>query len=145
MAMTVRKAEYYYAVFDDTSGVAAGLLELFQQKGVKINAFTAFPIGRDKAQIDFFPENPNALVGALGEVGITLTGPRYAFLIQGADDLRSIVKHHEALAEEGINVVAANGVTDCGGQFGYVLWVNSPDFEKAAEILGCGAGLVSGR
>ncbi len=136
MSQSVRRAEYYYATFEDKSGVAKGLLELFQKKGVNLVAFTAFPTGPGRAQIDFFPKNPKALRTALAEVGIKLIGPKMAFLIQGADDVGAVVKHHQSLSDAGINVIAANGVSDSGGMFGYVLWVDPEDYEKAAAALG---------
>ncbi len=136
MCATVRRAEYYYATFENKSGVARGLMDLFQKKGVQLVAFTAFPTQAGLAQIDFFAEKPNALRAALAEVGVQLIGPRYAFLIQGADDIGAVVEHHKALADAGINVIAANGVTDNAGRFGYVLWVAPEDYEKAAEALG---------
>lgn len=135
MAKSVRRAEYYYALFEDKSGVGHGLLQYFEQKGVKLFAFTAFPVGRSRSQIDFFPESPKALRAAMAELGVELIGPRHAFIVQGAGSLNEIVDHHEILADAGINVIASNGVTDAGGHFGYVMWVERQDYEKAAELL----------
>ena len=44
--------------------------------------------------------------------------------------------HFDALvANAGINIHAANGVVDGTGRFGYVIWVNPADYDKAAEAL----------
>ena len=66
-----------------------------------------------------------------------MIGPRKAFLIQGEDTVGALVEQHVHLAAAGINVYAANGVSDGKGLFGYVLWVAPDAYEKAAEILGC--------
>jgi hypothetical protein len=74
---------------------------------------------------------------AFANTGDGLVGPRKAFLIQGEDTIGVLVSHHTRLAQAGINVYAANGASDGKSRFGYVLWVDPSEYEKAAEILGC--------
>ena len=136
MNVAVKRAEYFYAVVDDRSGVAYGLLELFRQNGVDLVAFTAFPAGAGQSQIDFFPESGKKLKACLADVGISIVGPKKAFMVQGVSDIGALVEQHRKLMEAGINVHAANGVTDGKGRFGYVMWVAPDDYEKAAEVLG---------
>jgi len=137
MPLSVRRAKYYYAVVDDQPGKGVGLLGKLRVEGINLLAFTTFPIGNGKAQLDFFSDTPDRLKRALDEEGIRLEGPRRAFLIQGEDTVGALVEHHVHLAQAGINVYAANGASDGKGRFGYVLWVKPDDFEKAADILGC--------
>ena len=136
MAIKVTKAEYHYAVVNDQSGVAAGLFKLFKQNDVNLLAFHAFPAGNNLSQIDFFPKNPKRFGAILAESGVKLTGPNYAFLLQGVDSLGAITEHHELLAKAEINVRASSGVVDGEGHFGYIIWVKPEDYDKAAEILG---------
>jgi hypothetical protein len=136
MAETVRKVEYYYATVSDKPGEGRRLLEHLSEKGVNLVAFTAFPIGGDQAQLDFFPENPEQLQKAAADAGITLVGPKKAFLIQGEDRVGALHEHHLKLSNAGINVHAANGVCNGSGRFGYVLWVKPEDYEAAARALG---------
>ena len=136
MAETVRKVEYYYATVSDKPGEGRRLLEHLREKGVNLVAFTAFPIGGDQAQLDFFPENPEQLQKAAADAGITLVGPKKAFLIQGEDRVGALHEHHLKLSNAGINVHAANGVCDGSGRFGYVLWVKPEKYEAAARALG---------
>lgn len=137
MAGEVRLIEYYYANVDDMSGVAFHLLEIMQRKKVNLTAVLTFPVSNGRAQIDFFPESPDALRAAMAEVGIGLTGPRHAFIIQGADHAGAMTEHYKDLAEAKINVVAAFGVTDGRGRFGYIVFVDKRQFKTAAEVLGC--------
>ena len=136
MAETVRKVEYFYATVSDKPGEGRRLLEHLSEKGVNLVAFTAFPISGNQAQLDFFPENPEQLQKVAADAGITLVGPKKAFLIQGEDRVGVLHEHHLKLSNAGINVHAANGVCDGSGRFGYVLWVKPEDYEAAARALG---------
>ena len=136
MAETVRKVEYFYTTVSDKPGEGRRLLEHLSEKGVNLVAFTAFPIGGDQAQLDFFPESTEQLQKAAADAGITLVGPKKAFLIQGEDRVGALHEHHLKLSNAGINVHAANGVCNGSGRFGYVLWVKPENYEAAARALG---------
>ncbi len=136
MAVTVHRAEYFYATVEDKPGEGRKLLEFCSAHGVNLWNFTAFPVGEGKAQLDFFPEVPQKLQMAAEEAGVTLVGPKKAFLVQGEDRLSVLVEYHLRLSDAGINVYAANGTCDGRGGFGYVLWVRPEDYERAAAALG---------
>jgi hypothetical protein len=137
MPLAVRRAKYYYAIVDDKPGMGVELLAKLRVSGVSLLAFTTFPLENGKSQLDFFADSPDKLRRTLAEEGIDLVGPKKAFLVQGEDTVGALVEHHVHLAQAGINVLAANGVSDGKGRFGYVIWVSPEHFEKAAEILGC--------
>jgi hypothetical protein len=136
MAETIKKVEYYYAIVENRPGEARKLLEFCSAHAVNLTNLTAFPIANGKAQIDFFPEDVEALKMAVEEAGIPLIGPKKAFLIQGDDRIGVLVEYHLRLVNAGINVYAANGTNDGRGGFGYVLWVKPKDYDKAAKALG---------
>jgi len=135
MADTVRTVDYFYAIVGDQPGEARRLVEHLSEHGVSLVAFTAFPIGDGKSQLDFFADNPKKLQAAASDAGIELVGPKRAFLIQGEDRVGALHGYHLKLANANINVHAANGVSSGGGRFGYVLWVAPADLERAAEVL----------
>lgn len=136
MAEKIRTIDYYYATVEDRPGEGRKLLEFLSAYSVNLVAFTAFPAGGGRAQLDFFPEDSDLLKKAAAEAGIPLVGPKKAFLIQGADRTGVLVEYHLRLADAGINVYASNGVNDGSGRFGYVLWTEPNDYEKAAQTLG---------
>lgn len=136
MAGTVRVVEYYYATVEDKPGEARRLLGFCSAHGVDLVNLTVFPVGKGRAQMDFFPKDAEKLKSAAQEAGIPLVGPKKAFLIQGADHPGVLVDHHLRLAYAGVNVYAANGTSDGRGGFGFILWVRPEDFEKAAKALG---------
>lgn len=136
MADTVREVDYFYAVVADQPGEARKLLEFCSAHGVNLHNFTAFPVGEGKSQLDFFPEVPGLLKQAADEAGVNLIGPRKAFLIQGDERIGVLVEYYLRLADAGINVYAANGSSGGQRRFGYVLWVNPGEYDKAARLLG---------
>ena len=136
MTEAVQRGEYYYSIVENKPGVLYRLLDHFQERGVGFFAFTAFPLPGNKSQLDFFPIDSQQFLGAAREAGLSMIGPRSAFVVQGEDTTGAVVSYHERLAAAGINVHAANGVSDGRGGFGYVLWVKPEDYEEAARQVG---------
>lgn len=135
MAATVKEVEYYYALVADKPGEGRKLLEFMSEKAVNLLAFTAFPAGGGKSQLDFFPADPELLKKAAEDADIKLVGPKKAFLIQGEDCIGALYEFHLKLSNADINIHASNGVVDGTGRFGYVIWVNPADYEKASTVL----------
>jgi hypothetical protein len=135
MPDTVQIVDYFYAVVGDRPGEARRLLEHMSEKGVNLLAFTAFPVEGNKTQLDFFPDNAQALQDAASEAGIKLVGPKKGILVQGDDRVGALHDHHLKLANANINVHAANGVANGAGRYGYIIWVSPADVQKAAEVL----------
>jgi len=136
MADAVRAIEYFNAIVGDQPGEGRRLLEHLSEKGVNLIAFTAFPISANQTQLDFIPESPEKLKSAAVDAGITLIGPKKAFLVQGQDRGGALHEHHLTLANAGVNVHAANGVCDGQGRFGFVLWVKPEEHLEAAKAFG---------
>jgi hypothetical protein len=136
MPLSVRSVEYYYVLVHDRPGQATELLKLLHEGGVDVLAFGILPTGPTHTQLMIFPEEPNQLLATTKRANLELTGPQHALLVQGDDELATLVDIHQKLAEAGINVYAANGVIDSSGHFGYVLFVRPEDFKKAATVAG---------
>ena len=62
MAVTIRRVEYYYIIVEDRPGEGARIFAALKNANVNLVAFTAFPVGVGKTQLDFFPENGNQRV-----------------------------------------------------------------------------------
>jgi hypothetical protein len=135
MPSTIKEVEYYYSLVADKPGEARKLLEFLSERQVNLLAFTAFPVGGDQSQLDFFPTDPEHLKKAAGDANIALIGPKKAFLIQGEDRIGALYDFHLKLSNAGINIHASNGVVDGTGRFGYVVWVNPGDYENASAAL----------
>ncbi len=136
MGLAIKCVEYYYTTVDDKHGKAYWLLEHLRQQRVNLTAFTVFPLGGNRSQMDFVADNTENLQSAASAAGVQLTGPKRAFLVQGKDNVGAIVELHQRLSQSGIGVHAASGVNDGEGRFGYVFWVKPGTFDKAAAALG---------
>jgi hypothetical protein len=136
MADTVRSIEYYYATVPDAPGEGQRILSALKDNGVNLLAFLAFPLGGGQSQIDLVPEDPQALRESAERAGVTLSGAKRAFLIQGDDRVGAVADTTAKLAEANINLTAAAATGAGSGRFGMILWVAAADYEKAAEALG---------
>ena len=135
MLSSIQEVDYYYTVLADKPGEARKLLEFLSEKMVNLLALTAFPVGDGKSQIDMFPADAEALKNAADDAMIPLIGPKKAFLLQGEDRIGALYDFHLKLSTAGINIYACNGVVDGTGRFGYVIWVDPAEYEKASEVL----------
>jgi len=136
MAYTIRRAEYFYATVEDQPGEAYRLLTYLASLGVNLLAFTAIPVGPVRTQLTLFPADSPQLKDAAAKSGLAVDGPYTALLVQGDDELGAFAAIHEKLYQAGVNVYASSGVTDGGGSFGYVLYIRSDEFGRAAGALG---------
>ena len=135
MSIRIRRVEYFHATVKDSVGAGYQLLSEFADEGVNFVAFNAVPIGPVNIQMVLFPEKPELLLRAAGKLGVVLTEPQQALLVQGDDRLGTLAEIHRKLFDNGINVYASSGVTSGEGSFGYVVYVKPEDFEKAANTL----------
>ena len=136
MAHTIRRVEYFYTTVRDEPGEAYKLLARLAELGFNLLAFTAVPVGLMQTQLTIFPEHPRKLAAEAGKAKLKLEGPHPALLVQGDDRLGAVAEIHERVYQAGVNVYTASGVTDGRGGFGYVLYVRTDDFERAAQALG---------
>lgn len=136
MALSIRRVSYFRATVHDRPGEAYQILSTLTGAGVNLLVFSSIPVGGDNTQLTLFPEDVDQLAGAAEKVGVPLTGPESALLIQGDDRLGALADIHSCLFDAGVNVFASNGVTDGRGGFGYVVHVRPADFERAATALG---------
>jgi hypothetical protein len=132
----IRVVDCYYVTVYDRPGEASKLLEHISECGLNLTAFSAVPAGTDETQISLVTDEPDTLKEAAKKAGASLSGPKRGFLIQGADRIGALHSHHLALSNAGVNVYSSSGVCDGTGRFGFILWVEAGDFEKAAVALG---------
>ena len=135
MAYKIRRIDYFQATVKDQPGEAYQLLSQLADLGVNLLALTMVPMGPMATQITFFPENSHGLMHAASQAKLPLNGPRRALMIQGDDVLGALVDVHARLASAGVNVFAANGISDGVGHYCYILHVRPEDYERAAGVL----------
>jgi hypothetical protein len=105
---------------------------------VNLQAFTAIPVGAEETQVCIVTSDEDELAAAAKDAAVLMTGPKQAFLIQGKDRIGALHAYHQTLAHANVNVFASSGVSAGDGNFGFVLWVEPEDFDKAFDALGIG-------
>jgi len=136
MACSISKVEYFRTTIKDRPGEAYKFLSQLALLRINLLAFSATPIGPTVTQLTFFPENPKFMKNEASRAGLHMEGPNPALLVQCDDRLGALADIHLRIYEADVNVKSAGGVTDGKGAFGYVIHVESEDFDKAAAALG---------
>ncbi len=134
MADKVRKVSYCYVTVPSRAGQAARILGELRKEGVNLLAYSGFPF-RGRAQIDLVAENVSPIRKIATKNGWRVSPPRHGFLIQGKDKKGAVHKQLQKLADERINVTAADAVSAGKGRYGMLLWVKPKDYTRAAKTL----------
>jgi hypothetical protein len=135
MADSIRKLDYFVASVADKRGEGARVLQALGAEGVNLVAFTGFPSGSGKAQLDFVPDNAAMFASAAARIKLKLRAPKKVFIIQGDDRPGAIASLVKRLADAKINVTAVDAVSAGGGRYSAMLWVKAKDVDKAAAAL----------
>ena len=135
MADRVRKVNYCYAKVSARAGQGAAVLDEIQKAGVSLLAFSGFPIGGGKAQLDLVTQDIAAVRRVARKNGWRLSKTKKAFLIQGDDRAGACHRQLEKLADQRINVTAVDAVTAGKGRWAAILWVKPKVYARAARVL----------
>ncbi len=136
MTTTIRKVSYAYISAASKPGAAASTLEALRDAGVNLLAFTGFPQGRNRAQIDFVTDDLEALKAVAKRQKWKLSRTKRAFLVQGTDEVGAALPPLARLGAANINVIAADAISAGEGRFGMIFWVETRDYNRAARLLG---------
>jgi hypothetical protein len=135
MANRVRKVNYCYAKVSARAGQGAAVLDEVQKAGVNLLAFSGFPIGGGKAQLDLVAEDIAAVRRVARKNGWRLSKTKKAFLIQGDDRVGACHRQLKKLADQKINVTAVDAVVAGKGRYAAILWVKPQVYARAARVL----------
>ena len=135
MPTTIRKVEYAYLTVANRSGEATRILEALRDANINLVAFSGFPQGRNKAQIDLVTDEIDALKAMAKRLKWKLSRTKRAFLAHGSDEVGAALPAIAKMAGAKINVIAADAVTAGEGRFGLLFWVAPRDYRRAARLL----------
>jgi hypothetical protein len=85
VADQVQIVDYFYLTVPDKPGEAARILAALKQEGVSLLAFSGFPAGARKSQLDFLPADSAAFKRIAKRLGLKLSERKSGFLLQGVD------------------------------------------------------------
>ena len=135
MADRVRRVNYAYVMVPNRPGQGARITDELREAGVSLLAYTAFPTRGGRAQVDLIAEDLGPIRRIARRNGWRLSEARKGFLVQGDDRLGAVHNHLKKLADQKINVTAADAVTAGKGRYGMLLWVRPKDYARAAAAL----------
>lgn len=135
MPTTIRKVAYAYITVASKPGEAARILEALRDANVNLLAFSGFPQGRNKAQIDVVTDDLDGLKTAATRHKWKLSRTKRAFLVQGTDEVGAALPPLAKVAAAKINVIAADAIAAGEGRFGMLFWVDSRAYNRAAKLL----------
>ena len=136
MADRVKKASYCYPIVPNRAGQGARVLAEIESAGINLLAYSGFPAGGGRSQLDLVVDNVGPLRRVARQNGWRLSAVKKVFLIQGTDQVGAVHRHLQKLGDAGINVTAADAVSAGQGRYGMILWVKPRDFARAARVLG---------
>jgi hypothetical protein len=132
----VRKVSYCYPIVPNRAGQGARILGELTSAGVNLLAYSGFPVGGGRSQLDLVVDDIGPLRRVARQNGWRLSKVKKGFLIQGTDQVGAVNRHLQKLAVAKINVTAADGVSAGQGRYGMILWVKPRDYARAARALG---------
>jgi hypothetical protein len=131
----IRTVGYFTFDVEDKAGEGARLLGRLKDAQVNLLSFVAFPTTKGRAQITVIPENAEAFAAAAKKVGLTSSGRKECFLVQGDDRVGAAHEVLNRLAEAKVSFTAGHACT-AGGSFGMTLFVKPADVAAVAKALG---------
>ena len=135
MPSTIRKVSYAYVTVVNKSGEAARILEALRDAGANLLAFSGFPQGRNRAQVDIVSDDIDRVMAAAKRHKWKLSRTKRAFLAQGTDEVGAALPPLARLAAAKINVIAADAVAAGERRFAMLFWVAPRDYNRAAKLL----------
>ena len=136
MANRIRKVTYTYLMVPHRPGRGVEVLGALAEAGIDLLAFSAFPAGGGRAQVDLVTDDMPGLRRLARQNGWKLKDVKRGFLVQGDDRIGAVNRVLGKLADAKINATAADAVTAGGGRYGMILWVRPKDVSRAARALG---------
>ena len=135
MSYRVRKVNYCKLMVSSRAGQGAKVLSAVREAGISMQAFSGFPVGGGKAQVDLVSDDIASIRRLAKKERWRLSDTKKAFLVQGSDEIGAIHKVIKKLADEKINITAADAVAAAGGRYGMIMWVKPKDYRRATRIL----------
>ena len=135
MADRVRKVNYCYAKVPARAGQGAAMLSKLREAGVDLLAFSGFPIGRGKSQLDLVTDDIAGVRRVARREGWRLSKTKKGFLVQGTDEVGACHRQLRKLAERKINVTAVDAVAAGRSRYAMILWVKPKDYARASRAL----------
>ena len=114
--MAVRKVSYVDLKVPNRGGQAARILGALEEAGIDLLAFTGFPAGAGRSQIDLVTDDIGAVRRVARKQGWRLGRTKRGFLVQGRNRVGAVRRGIQGLAEAGVNITALDAVAASRGE-----------------------------
>ena len=135
MAYRVRRVNYFSFTLPNRAGQAEKMLSEVREADINMYAFTGFPLKAGKSQVDIVTDESAKLRRVAKKNGWRISNTKKAFLVTGTDEIGAVHKVLRKLADNKINVTAADAVSAGKGRYGMILWVKPMVYARAARAL----------
>lgn len=135
MAYRVRKVNYFNLTVPNRAGQAEQILSEVRSADINMHAFSGFPAKAGKTQIDLVTDDSAKLRKTAKKNGWRISKTKKAFLVTGNDEIGAVHKVLKKLADNRINVTAADAVAAGKGRYGMILWVKPKAYSRATRTL----------
>jgi hypothetical protein len=136
MADAIRQFEYHYVILQDDKETAAGVLRALCSLGTRLLAFSSFPHGKGRTQLDLVAEDASAVAHLLEGMGFAVSEKKSGFLVRVDGGPCAVSAALDKLERARIPIVSVQAVSMRDAPCGALLWVKPEDVERAAEVLG---------
>jgi hypothetical protein len=133
--MAIRKVSYCTLSVPSRAGQAVSILKALKDAGVNLQAFTGFPVGGGKSQVDLISDDMSGVKRVAKKQDWRLSKIKKGFMAQGQDHIGAVHNVLQKLSKNNINVVAVDAVSSGKKQYGMLFWVKPKDYRRAATVL----------
>jgi hypothetical protein len=129
-----QRVTFLKANLKDQPGTLLGIMKDLKSKNIALKSLWGY--GKSEGAVDLFAiaKDPDKLRNAWKATGV-FAEEGTGFFIKGVDKTGVLLKSLEALAQANVNIKASIAIA-VSGKFGWIIWVDAMDVEKAAQVLG---------
>lgn len=135
MADIVQTYDYFALGVPDKAGEGQRILAMLAREGVDLVAFSGFPTGAGKAQLDIVPADAKAFAAAAQKLKLRPRKAKTVFLVQGDDRVGAVAQVLARTSAAKIQLIAAQALAAGAGRWAMMLWVKPGSVEKARRAF----------
>jgi len=135
MARTVRKCDYHCVILEGGVGTTRDIVKALCGEGIRLLAFSSFPFGQGRTQLDVVTEDPDALASVLVELGLSVSTKKSGLLIQASGEPCAIADVLAQLDRADVPITSVQAIATGVDQCAALLSTRPEDVPKAAAVL----------
>ena len=135
MTTAIQKFDYLYVTVEDSIGTATGIVQALCSAGIRLLAFSSFPNGKGKTQLDLVADDVDALADRLEGMGLRGSAKKSGYLIHAGAGPCGITYILEELERADVHVTSVQTIAIGANECAALLWTKPEDVHRATEVL----------